>query len=548
VPRIRAVPRPAPEPHPSPSVRTLLRGVIEFGDLRSQEHLRHNWSRLSLVWEKLSTVRPQRIIYDRVASHLAEHGEVPSMQGLVDYFAEQTDVGAIEAVQELGVIERCPAHIRTNYNEYAKQAVEFERRIAAQAIAKEFAARLNAGHPQEGVDHIAEAFARFAERARTLLATSTAAGTPTAESPLQGLPLLSKMALVGADKILAMSRQPIEYVWDGICDRGLKVLLAASPGGGKTTLLFWLMAARAHVGTTPIHVLGRKVVPAPAGSWIVVIEDEHSEESSARIIVKTCRLLGMSEQGVVGALARFVFVSRKGVKIGDGAWVEVEKMIEVGIVSDVFLDTLASVAPGDANSERDQVAIFDRLTSAIEKAPAPQRRPMVWAAAHVRKATDGMPTIEDISGSTQRAGQPDVLIAMKPTRLDGKVTSIKVNFPKVREQDADKWPEPVEYRLSKDGFTLLTPDSTPAEKPLKERIVDALTARGPMTASALSKDLGRDYKDIQEALTALFEEKRIVSKQIEIRGRSYKAFEIRPSSVSSDDEQDEPRWSGLDDV
>jgi hypothetical protein len=344
---------------------------------------------------------------------------------------------------------------------------------------------------------------------------------PTATDPLRGLDALRKVAVVGRDRLVELADRPITWLWDNIATAGLTVLLAAGPGSGKTTLIFLLIAARANLGE-PVAVLGHEVAPAPPGKWIVIIENEHSDESAARILRKSLRLQGLSED----ALDRLILVARGSVKIGSPAWADVEKLIAAGLVSDVVLDTLARCAPynDDADSETAQVAVFDRIAQSIELAPSADTRPTFWVAAHLRKC-DGVPTLNDVSGSTQRAGQADVVLLMGATRTGQRVTSVTCAFGKVREKDAEDWPPPVEYAVKKTGIVLL---DTPAEdnRPLEEQILSRLALR-PHTKSSLASALGRSRGDLEEPITNLFAQRHIATADVKVGKRSYKGFCLR---------------------
>jgi hypothetical protein len=348
---------------------------------------------------------------------------------------------------------------------------------------------------------------------------------PTAKDPLRGLEHLSRVAVVGRDAIVELAERPIVWLWDYITTSGLIVLLAAGPGSGKTTLLFLLLAARANRGM-PVAVLGRTVATAPEGKFLVVIENEHSDESAARILCKSLRLLSIDDV----ALERVILVARGNVRIGDPAWVNVETLIAAGLVSDIALDTLARCAPSDANDEREQVEVFSRIADAIQKAPTPEARPTCWTAAHTRKC-EGMPTLADVGGSTQRAGQADVVLLMGAQRAADRLTSVKVAFGKVREKDAEDWPAPVEYVVKKTGVVLVDAPEVD-ERPLEARIVSVLEV-GPATKNQLREKLGRSAADIEDALSTLFSARAITTVTVKVRGRDFKAFALRNDADST---------------
>ncbi|HEY5375119.1 MAG TPA: AAA family ATPase, partial [Polyangiaceae bacterium] len=235
---------------------------------------------------------------------------------------------------------------------------------------------------------------------------------PTAAEPLRGLEYLGKVALVGRDRILELASTPVEYVWMDIAVAGTIVLIAGPPAEGKTTLLFLILAARMNPGEV-VTLLGRAIQPAPPGQWVVLIEGEHSEASTGRKLVKSLKLLGLDD----AALDRVVIVARKAVRLGSPEWTDVVRMVRAGLVSDIAIDTVARVAPADADNEREQVAVFDAVAQAIEAGPESGPKPIVWAVAHTRKNnTNG--ELADVSGSAQRTGQADTVLLIKGEKVD----------------------------------------------------------------------------------------------------------------------------------
>lgn len=340
--------------------------------------------------------------------------------------------------------------------------------------------------------------------------------SPTFDEPLRGLPKLARVALVGLATLTELAARPIRYIWRDIAIAGIVVLLAGAPGDGKTSLLFLLLAARLNTGS-PVSLLGREVTPAPADKYTVLVEAEHSACSAARKLFRSCETLGVHES----ALERLIVVARAGVRIGSPEWIEIERLIGAGLVSDIAIDTLARVAPGDANAEAEQVAIFERITTAIERAPGDDK-PVVWAVAHTKKGSGE--DLEAISGSVQRVGQADTVVLVKAERRDGRVTSSKAIFLKLREEP-DEYPAPVEYTITREGIVGVSSTASD-DRPLELRIEDRL-ALGPLTKNALATKLGRSAKDVDEAISALFDAKRIRTTEVKARGRTWKAFELR---------------------
>jgi hypothetical protein len=352
---------------------------------------------------------------------------------------------------------------------------------------------------------------------------------PTASDPLAGLEHLARVAVVGRQRIAELADRPVVWLWDFIATAGLTILLAAGAGRGKSTLIFLLVIARANRGEA-VKVLGHTVAPAPDGRFVVVIENEHSDESAARILRKSCVLLGIDE----AALDRVILVARGNVRLGSAAWGDIERLIAAGLVSDVVLDTLARCTPStssDSNDEQAQVATFDCIARAIGLAPTPDARPTFWIAAHVRKC-DGMPTLNDVSGSMQRVGQADVVLLMGGNCTGERVTSVTVAFGKVREKDADDWPKPVEYSV-RGGRIVLA--NAPADEDDKQPLEDRILARlelGGQTKNALATKLGRNKAQVDEALSALFAARRIRTSSKALGGRTFKTFELADSGPS----------------
>jgi hypothetical protein len=342
--------------------------------------------------------------------------------------------------------------------------------------------------------------------------------------PLRGLPLLQKLALVGRDRIRELAARPISYLWDGIVSAGQITLVASGPGEGKTTLLGLCIAARLNLGD-PVQVLGRRVTPAPAGQYIVWIQAEHGEGSAARKAVRSCRALCVDD----ACLDRLLILARKDVRLGSPAWKEVECLVAAGLVSDIVIDTLARVAPGDANDEQQQAEAFAIITTAIELAPSTDK-PVAWVAAHTRKS-EGQKSLADVSGSTQRTGQVDTAILLDATRADGgKVLQSRAIFAKLREDPDDDWPSPVTFSVSKgpDGAISYRCDAAVRhddDAPLEERIVRLLEV-GPQTKNAISAALRCNKDTVEDALTNLFTARRIRSTRKKVGGRDFKAFEL----------------------
>jgi len=357
-------------------------------------------------------------------------------------------------------------------------------------------------------------------------AAGTSAG-PTADEPLRGLKHLGPIALFGRQRIHEIAQQPISYIWQDVAVAGTIVVIAGPVGHGKTTVLFLILAARLNTGEA-IELFGRRVEPVPVGKYVVLIEGEHSEASTARKLLKSLRLLGVADD----ALNRIIIVARKAVRLGSPQWGDVCALSAKGLVSDIAIDTVARVAPADANDEREQVAVFGAIAEAIELAPDGEPKPTAWTVAHTRK-NDTTGDLSDVGGSVQRTGQADTVLMIKGTKADGKVTSSKVTFAKLRE-DPDDYPMPVSFAV--EGDALRVDGAVRDDRPLPDRVLDMLQ-HGPLTKSALCTKLGRNAVDLEPALSSLFAERAIETRQTKIAGRDRKVFAavgFRASDEASD--------------
>src|SRR5882762_8966311 len=123
------------------------------------------------------------------------------------------------------------------------------------------------------------------------MSTDLSSDNPTAADPLRGLTHLGPLAVHGAQRIRELAAQPVNWTWQDYMVAATIMVLAGPSSEGKTTLLFLILLARATLGP-PIEICGRPIKPAPPGSFIVLIEAEHGDLSTARKLVKSANLLG----------------------------------------------------------------------------------------------------------------------------------------------------------------------------------------------------------------------------------------------------------------
>lgn len=346
------------------------------------------------------------------------------------------------------------------------------------------------------------------------IATETAANdaAPSAandtEGPLTQWPALAKVAITGWDSIRKLAAESVTYTWEGIAMPGIIVGMTGAPGEGKTTLMFLLIAARLHTGDA-LSVLGFPVQPAPRDRYVVLIEAEHGEASASRKLIKSAEAIGAVPSD------RLIMVARKSVTLGSPEWIDVRSMIAAGLVSDVFVDSLARFAPADSASEEEQAAIFDEVAAAIESSA--HVAPTFWFVMHSRKG-QSTGTTEDVSGSQQRGAQLDTLLSIHAERhkRTRQVTSAVVTFPKLREEP-DEHPGRCQFAVVRtDGVRWAyvdiddSGDETPdANAPVDEQLHAYLSAHGPMPKTKARTALGVGSPKLEAAITKLFQNHRI---------------------------------------
>lgn len=346
---------------------------------------------------------------------------------------------------------------------------------------------------------------------------------PTVGDPLRGLQHLPLVALVGRERMLQLARTPVEYLWQDIAVAGTVVLIAGPPSEGKTTLLFLVLACR--LSSSPTKLLERQILPGPADRYVVLIEGEHSEASTMRKMVKSLKLMQVDDIG----LDRLIVIARKSVIVGSSEWCEIETMIAAGLVSDIGIDTLARVAPAEANDESQQVAIFNRLAGAIERAPSGADRPTIWAVAHTRKGSAEKQTgLAEVSGSVQRVGQSDTVLLVRGEKVEGQTVSSRVTFEKLRE-DPDEYPKPFEFAIIKglDGEPMFR-NAPPKrdDRPLEVRVLEWLR-EAPQTKRAIRDKFGRSDSDVETVITNLFDARSITTVKSTVAGRKRTQFSAR---------------------
>lgn len=321
---------------------------------------------------------------------------------------------------------------------------------------------------------------------------------PRAEEYVENAPEfagLRELVECGAEHYEKLAAEPARWVWQDYAPEGGVIVLAGKSGEGKSTLLFALLCARAS-SAGAIELCERRVELVPQCKRVLLIEGEHSSRSTARKLVKTCDFLGLPHAG----LDKILSISRKSVIIGSERWQLIEQLVSLGVISDLAIDTLARCSPvdADANDERAQVAVFDALTRAIERAPEP--KPTVWILAHTRKAAAGADetaSLDSVAGSLQRVGQADSVIGIRAMRDEGRVVGAQVSLLKAREEPED-YPGVCEFVLG-DGPRRDDESSFERVRELWQANPD-VTNREAAEELGISKTLaGRHLKTLREA-------------------------------------------------
>lgn len=344
------------------------------------------------------------------------------------------------------------------------------------------------------------------------VAGSPAAEGPSSSEPLRGCVELARFALTRFEDIVSEAERPVDWVWSGCAARSNVVMLCGPPGGGKTTLLFLLLAALAS--TRPVELLGRAVAPMSRGRVIVLVEGEQGQSSTARKLLASCHALGIRSEETLRdpetGVTRIVILARKSVLVGDERWKEIVRMVAAGVVGHVALDTLARVAPGDSNDEKEQTRIFDQVCQAIESAPTEESRPTVWVLTHSNKK-DPSYTVNDVSGSAARAGQADSVALVYPNMEDGCIKSVSLYWPKVRDAD-DPLPA-VTYTMAKRTLTVV---DAPAKKSkrsndeLRPLVVAYVLSHQGSSGNEVVGGIGRRRVEVMDVIGSLIDERILV--------------------------------------
>ena len=264
------------------------------------------------------------------------------------------------------------------------------------------------------------------------------------------------------------------------------------------------------------------VTPAPAGQWIVLIEEQH-EGGASRKLRRAVKDLNADPS----CLERILVLSRDPVIVGDVAWSEAGSLAAAGLLSDIAVDTLANCTKEAANDEQEQIELYWKF-KAIAKAGV-----TVWLIAHSRKNSDDAWHLGDLSGSQQRGAQSDSVCMLEVHRnKDGKKTSITAHWEKLREELPEGEDAAVAVRYGRNGRPIGAGNLTQVSK---EQILAFLEANGPHTIRKMREALGCRPEIVKAFTDQLVEEKKISYLSEVVEGNRCKVFQ---AGVSTDEVED----------
>ncbi len=354
----------------------------------------------------------------------------------------------------------------------------------------------------------------------------------TSADPLSGLSALSKVALTGKE-MLKLREEPVRWFWKGIFQHTDVVELAALSTSGKSTLCMLLAVAAA--GHEPIELLGFEVTPVPEGKLVVLVNVEQTLSSMQRKLLASCAVLGRNPQAAIG---RMIVVPRCNFSTDTPAWDDVVRLAERKAIGLLILDSRARIfRSGDSNDEQHEAQGAERLSKLVNTAACP-----IVVVSHLRKASGfgGRPTLEDVSGSHQRAAGPDVVLALQATRGEnGGVAASTLYCLKRRDEGDEQHPEPVRWAMGKDenGAPLLTvgdgATGTPSQ-PNHLKMVELLREQGATTKSQLAQALGVSGATLNRMLTVAFAEKLVKRVKRLIRGVERECIAARVTTEDVD--------------
>ena len=310
---------------------------------------------------------------------------------------------------------------------------------------------------------------------------------------------------------------PVDWVWHPYIVGKTVNTLGGPPAAGKSTLLFWFLVARAS--SRPLMVLGRTVTPAPAGQWVVLVEEQH-EAGAARKLLRAVRDLHADPE----CLQRILVLARDPVIVGDVTWGEVGALAASGLVSDVAVDTLANCTKEQANDEQEQIELY-RKFKAIANAGV-----TVWVVAHSRKNSDDAWHLADLSGSQQRGAQSDSVCMLEIHRdKDGNKNAITAHWEKLREELPENETLAVAVKYARNAKLVGTASRTVDA----QDILDFVRDHGPSSISKIRHSLGCRPERVKALTDELVQLKKLSHLFEVVEGNRCKVFHLTSSKGST---------------
>jgi len=311
--------------------------------------------------------------------------------------------------------------------------------------------------------------------------------------------------------------------------RGLRTLVGAATGEGKTTLVMWML--RAIVNGEGF--LGyKRIGPDDEGNRpkVLVIDAEQSVPDIQRLAKET----GMEQSEDI----MYVHVP-DGLHLGDSSndAIELERIIEQMRPDVVVVDPAYKVASIDSNSERevvDLMRLFDRWRAEYGFA--------FIMPVHTRKGDKknpgGQPTLDDIFGSGAFSRGAEVILGLRM----GEPGYSRMYVWKHRPGGLDKNTH-FDMTFDRDtGYSIIEKETVQTV----QQIIESALARRPegMTAETLADETGKSVKQVRKAASQ--SGGRIYSEPIPgSRNRVTYHLSRDDDEVNDDDLQ---RWEGMLDV
>lgn len=377
-----------------------------------------------------------------------------------------------------------------------------------------------------------------------------ASSVPLPERPTLS-PTLLEGAITGVAAADAALAEPIVWSWQDYFTEGSAVEVFGKSTSGKTTFTALVVAAMVAPPDAPVELFGRKVTPMLEGKVALVVFDENSRASATAKLDLAIEALGIDR---AYAWSRILLFARSGLHATaySGEEGSLEKpephdrwghVMRAAMVDKVFglivLDTRARIfGPLGASADEETQALVADTIAALASGGAP-----VLVLSHPRKG--GGESLEDISGSAQRAAGTDSALSVVPIKEGGQTTASTVTLQKSRDEP-DAWPEKVTFTLRRQkgggvDFTWKAGRDRTQATGSQEKVLEAL-ASGPKTKSEIRKLFPEmNISSITKATDALVAEARIAKGTKVVKKQVRETFELAADWKDLVPEESEPQ-------